>query len=103
MLVDVEKENLCVPTNSKEVLQAPEYKERMMIKKEEHRKRMAYEQVFEITEEMINVDPGIAAVKEYFEGIKLVTEDDEETAKEYFGPIIDVGKSTSTIGLIQKI
>ena len=33
MLVDVEKENLCVPTRSKEVLQAPEYKERMMIKK----------------------------------------------------------------------
>ena len=74
----------------------------MMIKKEENRKRMAYEQVFEITEEMINVDPGMAAVKEYFEGIKLVTEDDEETAKEYFGPIKDVGKSTSTIGLMQK-
>ena len=49
MLVDVEKENLCVPTNSKEVLQAPEYKERMMIKKEENRKRMANNQVSKVS------------------------------------------------------
>ena len=41
MLVDVEKENLCVPIISKEVLQAPAYKERMMMKKEENRKRRA--------------------------------------------------------------
>ncbi len=46
---------------------------------------------------MINEDKGMEVAKDYIDGLKTL----ETVEKEYFKPLKDIAKATSTIGLMQ--